>query len=307
MRVFRCVLVFLLLAARAMAAPEPPPPAGFQDAQYIDGAGCVFQRQGAVWQQRLDGRGQKICGFPPTMSYRSEVGSDAPVQSVEEQIFERFSAELRDGEFVADRHPVEPRKPLPTSGPSTIQRDIQTRLRNSAALKVQIWGGADSRLCALLGYSPDPPSGLRYDRDVTQGLCPGMSVAIPSPRYVSLAADTPKHVRVVAPAPAAVPRARPEKASVISATERKQSPTLGPEMIPAHAKYIQVGAFRDSESAMAVARRLLAAGHKVGRIYRWQNGEELQLITVGPFADRQTLVRALAQLRVEGYARAQPR
>lgn len=314
MRVFRGVFVFLVLAAPAMATPDPPPPAGFSGTQYIDGAGCVFQREGRGWQPRLDGRGQQICGFPPTMSYRSEAATDAPATSVEERLFEQLSTELRDGEFVADRRPAEPRDAPPPSGPGAIQRDIQARLANIAALKAEVSGGADSGLCALLGYSAGEPAGLRYDRDVTQGLCPGMSAAIPSARLGSVAVAAPVPVPVPAAAPkaapkpvAAVPPKRPENAPAKPERVAKKPSTPAPEMIPAHARHIQVGAFQDSDSAMAAARRLAAAGHNVGRIYRRQNGQELQIITVGPFADRQALVRALARLRAGGFPRAQPR
>lgn len=304
MQVLRGVFVFLVLAAPAMATPDPPPPAGFSGTQYIDGAGCVFQREGRGWQPRLDGRGQQICGFPPTMSYRSAAATDAPVASVEERLFEQLSTELRDGEFVADRRPAEPRDAPPPSGPGAIQRDIQTRFANSAALKAEVAGGADSGLCALLGYSAGEPAGLRYDRDVTQGLCPGMSAVIPSARLGSAATAAPKP----APAPVAtVPPKRQETAQAKPQQVAKKLTTPAPEMIPAHARYIQVGAFQDSDGAMAVARRLAAAGHNVGRVYRRQNGQELQIITVGPFADRQALVRTLARLRSGGFPRAQPR
>ena len=79
------------------------------------------------------------------------------------------------------------------------------------------------------------------------------------------------------------------------------------EMIPASARYIQVGAFQDGENALIVLRALSERGYPVAQTRITQKAKDMRVIMAGPFPDRQRLVEALSDLRRTGYAGAMPR
>nr|WP_252727208.1 SPOR domain-containing protein [Paracoccus sp. C2R09] len=74
-------------------------------------------------------------------------------------------------------------------------------------------------------------------------------------------------------------------------------------MIPAGARYVQVGIFADDASADASLRRIAGRGHPTAQI-RPSGDEGPRIILAGPFGERAALVAALADLRVGGFAGA---
>lgn len=75
-------------------------------------------------------------------------------------------------------------------------------------------------------------------------------------------------------------------------------------MIPASARYVSVGRFADGENAMIVLRALAARGYPTAQTRSEKDGKVQRMIMAGPFADLQTLIAALNDLRRNGYAGA---
>lgn len=343
-------MLLLLPPAAGQAAPVPHPPLGFGGSQYVDGGGCVWHREGGDWSRRLDKAGVAICGFPPTVSARrTDPDSDRvlapefpePPPSPEDLLAGQLASGLRQGEFLADPRPVEPRRDPGLPAPADpLAGQLSDLARREASLRSALSGGGDSStdLCRLLGYVPDAAPVPVLGGDVTQGMCPGMrapkpeeriteGVGRPVPPAVPGRADAPPAPAapaVLAGTPVAAPaRPRPpaaETAATAPATSsvvarRAQAPAAlvpdvapaGVEMIPATARYVQVGGFRDDETAMVVIRRLSSMGYRVAQKRTRQDEAALRLILAGPFSDRQALVAALNRLRAEGYPKAVPR
>lgn len=75
-------------------------------------------------------------------------------------------------------------------------------------------------------------------------------------------------------------------------------------MIPASARYVQVGAYSDDDNAMIVLRALAARGYPTGQTRSKDGSKPLRAIMAGPFPDRQALIAALNDLRRNGYPSA---
>lgn len=306
MRIAVLALVSMLLAARAVASPQPPPPADFTATQYIDGAGCVFERAGDAWQARVDTDGAPVCGFPPSLSARgSGVAVTTAAQedppSVEQRLNQQLAQGLRDGEFRADPAPREQRLDPPQQPQSPMLDMIAVMMRQQAGLMA---GGEAARLCALLGYRPEPTGLVPPGADVTQGYCPAMRAEVPRPLAV---APNP-----VTDPVRALPRPSPQKPGASSATARRQAATPprrepAVEMIPASARYVEIGSYADDSNANSAIRTLSQRGYPVGQSRARRQDGTVRVILAGPFADRQSLVAALNDLRRNGYPRARPR
>ena len=338
MRVLGWVMLLLWMPGWVLAAPEPPPPDDYPGAQYIDRTGCVFMRDGTRWTPRLDGQGQPVCGFPPSKPAEPDIAS-GPRPSVEDILTDTLAEQLRPGDLLTDK----PAEPLQEAPPDPAQAALVETLGREAALDRRLRAitapTAQPGLCARLGYRPatgaDPQSGT----DVTQGLCPGM-VADPGPALAAAAippaADAGMAPQPVAeagaapkPDPAPVRRdATPSKSAAQPAPTRsaqqqapasasrpgsvvarrdapaRPAPSTTVEMIPAHARYVQIGVYGDEGNALAALRTLSGMGYRTA-----QRGERIgngtgKAVLAGPFTDRQALVRALTRLRSNGYPRA---
>lgn len=94
--------------------------------------------------------------------------------------------------------------------------------------------------------------------------------------------------------------------STVSDRRRPVAEPAGPtvELIPASARYVQVGAFLADEAAVATIRRLSEMGYRVNQGYEQRDDRTYRLILAGPFKDRQSLVAALTRLRRSGYPQA---
>lgn len=92
-----------------------------------------------------------------------------------------------------------------------------------------------------------------------------------------------------------------------AATGKPAARPTGPAMIPAGARYVQLGSFRQAQNADRAAQRVTALGYQALRGRDRIDGREVQFIMAGPFDDRESIVRALDAIRRAGYSDAFPR
>ncbi|MFO1140419.1 MAG: SPOR domain-containing protein [Paracoccus sp. (in: a-proteobacteria)] len=97
--------------------------------------------------------------------------------------------------------------------------------------------------------------------------------------------------------------------AVAKAAPSASAPALsaGPGLIPAGARYVQVGTYADAANADRVAQAVSRMGYTVLRGKDMVGGREVQFIMAGAFNDRQTIVKALDQIRRAGFKDAYPR
>ncbi|WP_231564725.1 SPOR domain-containing protein [Paracoccus halophilus] len=105
-------------------------------------------------------------------------------------------------------------------------------------------------------------------------------------------------VAKVAPAPRAAAAAEPRR------NDRSAPP---PGIIPAGARYIQFGSYAEAVNADRAAQVVARLGYAVMRGQTQASGRELQFVLVGPFDDREAIVRALDSIRRAGFRDAYPR
>lgn len=212
------------------------------------------------------------------------------------------------------------------------QIELEERLRSIMA------GKAPEGLCARLGYRITTDAPPIIGGDVTDGFCPGMTAPGAGPAGATAdAAAIPAQPAIAAPAATAAVRASaksaaagsPAGAAASGAPRRAaakpprhdaqaargsgtgkppavdtSAPAVPPEMIPASARYVQVGLFADEAAALAALRRLAAMGYPTAQRIEPRAAGSVKAILAGPFADRQALVTALTRLRGNGYAQA---
>ena len=116
------------------------------------------------------------------------------------------------------------------------------------------------------------------------------------------------------PAPAARPAAGQGAGQAAAKSERPAragkpsgAPSNAVGMIPAGARYVQVGTFADPQNAERAAGRIARMGYPLLRGQDRVGGREVQVLIAGPFADREGIVRALDGIRKAGYGDAFPR
>ncbi|MDO5642868.1 MAG: SPOR domain-containing protein [Paracoccus sp. (in: a-proteobacteria)] len=192
------------------------------------------------------------------------------------------------------------------------------------------------RLCTLLGLQPAGAAPARIGADPTGGYCSGevappalventdagaapddgsaarLAAAAPrssghaggaAPQVAAPAASPgagpPVHAAASGPAPASKPSEKPK--AVVAAGDGAQVAPLasGGEMIPAGARYIQIGRF-DLDEAEAKLRALSAMGYPVAR-EKIVGVDGMRFVMAGPFPTREGLVVALDRLRKAGY------
>lgn len=137
-------------------------------------------------------------------------------------------------------------------------------------------------------------------------------VAPPAPKPLSVAGATavataaaPRQAQTAAQPPATAPAAALTEPAKPAETASRAVPSAG-ELIPATARYVQLGWFTDETSATAVIRQVAAMGLPVARS-RKIDPKSGRLVLSGPFPDRRDLLIALRQLRNSGFAGAMPR
>lgn len=318
-------LLFVGFAGTALAGPTPPPPDDFAGAQYIDGQGCVFTRNGVHWLPRPDPTGGQLCGFPPSLEVRrtdpGTVDVLPPAHPVAPPdpaalLAERLAEELRRADMDGD---VLPAVELPQRRQNPMLAELTTMVNASGAVTSSLAAvaGAPTDVCARMGYRAEPLPGGQRD---PSGLCPGLRPATPEARHAAApsqrvaaattgapAAATPPAVTRPAKARPAPARSAPRPAAAgqaAAAPTRARTPTAdGPEMIPASARFVQIGNFADPAAAEAAIRALTSRGMPAAR---GRSGGRIAVMA-GPFADRRSLIAALNQLRRNGWPGATAR
>ncbi|WP_223252044.1 SPOR domain-containing protein [Paracoccus mutanolyticus] len=254
-------------------------------------------------------------------------------QLLEERLARVVTGNLQAGELASDPRPLET---LPDMGPEPAPVAPLDALKSAlhAAPMVREEMSRDiepnRRLCRLLGYDDEPaPQKEGLGHDPTQGYCG----ALPASDLSRLAFARP--VGEIADATASAgteprpPRSRPHppgsqacrpaariahraggrrrKAGTRTAGCREAGPPARPpakvqgaEMIPATARYVQLGRFPDPAQAERAARRAAALGYPVLR----GTGRDSATLLAGPFDTREAIVRALNRLRRAGFAAA---
>lgn len=326
--------------------PAEEPPADFPSRQYIDTRGCVFLRDDSGgWGARLARDGTLICGYPPTLSARGLDGKPrlraldpnagrSRAELVEEALSLQVITNLRPGELASDSRPMER---LPDLGPephsSAPSDTLRAALAAAPALR-QNMGGAlqpNRRLCSLLGYDDEPgKAGLS---DPTQGYCAalpkselsrlsfmrpvgssagaGESAPPALPDGGAVEASEPVQVMAVRPPraggvkPAATAKAVATSRASPDAPSKPVTPSVG--MIPAGARYVQIGTFANPQNAERAAGRVAQMGYPVLRGKDRVGGRDVQFLMTGPFTDRESIVRALDAIRKAGFGDAFPR
>ncbi|MTE01396.1 hypothetical protein GIY56_13995 [Paracoccus sp. YIM 132242] len=318
MRVLGWMVLVLLLPGRVWAMPEPPPPGDFPGAQYIDRTGCVFVREGEDWKPRLDKQGAPICGFPPSQPAEMvEAPADPP--SPEEVLTAVLAEGLRSGDLLANPAAAPLGDVAPDPAQAQLDRTLARQVELDGRIRSALAGRAPDGLCARLGYRPAEDAAPIIGGDVTQGLCPGMIAPELEPA-IKTASVQPQTAPVPAPAerpaklsrkaepPASRPqRTEPPKTASVVARRPEPAQTAAPasvEMIPAHARYVQIGIYADEANALAALRRLSGMGYRTAQRHERSQDKAAKAILAGPFADRQALVAALTRLRANGYPRA---
>lgn len=307
-----CILIFCLLgwlmAGGALADPAEAPPPDFTSRQYIDSTGCVFLRSDQGWEARLDPDGVPICGYPPTLSaLRAKTDPLAEpdpalampgMGEAEARLLAAVAGEMRPGDFVGAPPPSASPAPTPPPAPRGPATDPRHQLDAALVTAPQIAAAStvdlhpDARLCALLGTTPATEGPGALGQDPTGGYCAAALLSAP---------QVPSVPVVAAPAIAAPEPARPKvaaagkpKAAAPRAAPTRQS---GPAMIPASARWLEVGRFATPAEADTAAARLSARGFAVARA-PLRGGTA---IMAGPFTSRQAIVSARDRLIRLGY------
>ncbi|WP_449044548.1 SPOR domain-containing protein [Paracoccus versutus] len=290
----------------------------------------------------LSARGAQ--GEPKLRALAPAVGRSR-AELLEEALSQQVVTNLRPGELASDPRPMEHLPDLGPEPHSPAPADaLRAALAAAPALR-QGMGAAlhpNRRLCELLGYD-DGPGTAGLD-DPTQGYCAGMpkselsrlsfmrpvgsgAGAGPTASPASeTAAETAAGTAVGTARPVPPPAARsaaqkpaPAKPAPVSAPVAKApeasrgkapaSPAAPPAvgMIPAGARYVQVGTFADPRNAERAAARIAQMGYPLLRGKDQAGGREVQFLVAGPFPDRESIVRALDAIRKAGFRDAFPR
>lgn len=334
MRILVAFFVLVVFAESALAAPVPSPPDDYSSDQYVDGRGCVFNRDDHGWKNRVDSKGRHICGFPPSLSVRRTDPDTVSVLSGEAQpvrpdpemdLTRQLASGLRRGEFVADKRAPEPLKELPVSD-GGLGALIEEQIRLQNALQTAFAGDlGNTEICRSLGYHPSRDVRPIWGRDVTQGFCPGMIASEPGLKISYPASDAndaeeknnPAGIVVAStspnlpkPAERALPRpTRKPHHEVVRRKRIKPASTTGApvELIPATARYVEVGTYAVTNAAATAKQRIARLGYPVGSGQQVTEKGIYNQVFAGPFDDRRSLVVALKLLREKGFPSAYAR
>ncbi|GLS81314.1 SPOR domain-containing protein [Paracoccus marinus] len=212
--------------------------------------------------------------------------------------------------------------PDPTS---TLAASIAAAPRLRAGIARAGAGDHSAELCELLGANAGTTGTLGAPD--TLGMCGGMDDVLAGRRRVAavepadVAPQTIHSGVKAAAAERASDKAADRRSGRVAPTTRavkqtksrpdlKANPGAGAfstAMIPAGARFVQVGMFGDPDNARRAAKRLSSMGLPVSQGQTAVRGRQLQTIMAGPFDSRQGIVRALDRVRRGGFPDAYPR
>lgn len=287
----------------------------------------------------LSARGQ---GGRPRLRALDPNAGRSRAELLEAALSQTVITAAQPGELTSDPQPMQK---LPDMGPEPMAAAPVDALRATVAaapaVRQDMGGGLkpNLRLCELLGYDGRAKAAHLGD-DPSQGYCnslpeadlsrlsflrPVGSAAAPAPAEATAKAATDpgkvptkpvavaaKQARSVATgtvrtAKADVRAPKPAVEPTKARTAKPQPETPAPGMIPAGARYVQLGTFGDPGNADRAAQRVAGLGHPVLRGKDKVGAREVQIIMAGPFKDRKTIVRALDSIRRAGFRDAFPR
>ncbi len=318
------------------ALAQVPPP-DFRGTLFIDAAGCVRERAGPDWLPRLLPDGGPDCGYPPTpLPEAPPRTSDLPlppgVPEAEARLLVTMAEGLRPGDFLP---PVPVPDPPKLRHPALDSIQLAMSAEGMAARAVVADNRPNARLCALLGQQggADAVPGS----DPSRGFCPGaapqpIAAALrPAARLVERGEAAADRIDRPSPAgasgsmppaapPGLAPPARPLRVRPAAAADlrggaapvrpagvapARKAAALDAAMIPAGARYLQLGLQADPVAARSLFDRIAALGLPVAQ-GRVAGGAGI-LVMAGPFEGREAIVRAHDRLRAAGFDGIVPR
>lgn len=150
--------------------------------------------------------------------------------------------------------------------------------------------------------APDPDQASVGDRNASVPAAGRATVNPPVRDGVTQTVTTYPRPGTAAPAPSKTQNPNPRS----SVPMRSTTSTAGTG-IPAQARFIRIGTFKTGQDVDATARVLSRLGLPVLRqLAPAPAGDETQIIMVGPFNSRESIVRAYDRVRRAGYANAVP-
>ncbi|MDO5620537.1 MAG: SPOR domain-containing protein [Paracoccus sp. (in: a-proteobacteria)] len=318
--VFAVLMAGMARADEVQRHPAELPPPQFDGAQYIDSGGCVFMRAEGGWLPRLDGQGRAVCGYPPTMAAMDAPGffmatSAAPAvgagESLEQRVVRALAPGLQSVGLTGDT--LSPAR-LPSA---PVSHDIGTVLAGAVRMvpvseAARSGGrGPNERLCNLLGYAP-AGDGARANAAAGHCSAEGGAAQVQEGRQAdSASVDRPKPEAAKPKVTSSAQRAvmRREERPVIRAASAPSAPAERPAVvphIPAGARYVQIGVYRNEDDVQRAVQRLVTLGYPVVRATD-RGDAALAVVMAGPFETRERIVSALNHLRSQGYPNAVPR
>ncbi len=209
-----CGIIWMWFGAAVQAdAPQPAelPPRDFAGGQYIDSAGCVFQRDGRAWVAALTEDQAQVCGFPPSRTAWAghgpslRPGSPGDEAAKIERDLLMLTVTTDGAEMALDdavdlsavgrtaaAMPANGNRASP--GPRVTAKDgIGAEIARGLAMRRQVGAISpidppiDERLCALLGLRQAGVDPVAIGDDPTGGLCSGRAAKIAGYRLAGAA------------------------------------------------------------------------------------------------------------------------
>lgn len=301
-----CVLFGHAATAQAVRDPAGPrelPPATYDQAQYVDSAGCVFLRaalnEQVIWVPRVTADRKPLCGYAPTFAGVPQVSEPVDVVAVPEPAPEAAPAEA----------------PKPATQAETAAKPAakaaKTKRRKSASV------------AAPAGPRCDPaaplPAQVRLASGGTAVLCLSADKRIVErTSVISLSGATP-----FVEAPGTRVLVCPRGAKVVQRVALNGGGTtllctagdgsLAGLAIPAPCKskhaakaipqgsFVQVASFVVPQNAKRTKAWLAAQGLPVAKGRLTRRGQDFEVIFAGPFADAAMADAVLDAMRAAGF------
>lgn len=212
--------------------------------------------------------------------------------------------------------------------PASLADDIRAQMTRGAELR-RIMAESrpeTDRLCALLGAAP--VGGQKGLHDGSFGHC-GPLRDLPLPPLTGVAENHPpkdeapkqttpklalakgtddKPRSKPAPSPAtSKPSSQQTTQSAPPKKARSQQAAASQALLPAGARFVQIGVYADPANASRMVQKLAGMGFPVARTSGKLANKPAEIILAGPFEGRKAMIRAMDQIRQAGITDAFPR